>query len=188
MIDMIKNVQSISLESRGACTSESALEPRAFRDALGLYASGITVIAGHDEDEPLGFTCQSFYGVSLAPPLISFSVMTNSSTYPRIRKTGRFSVNVLAQSQQSLSDQFGRKGKDRWAGVAWRMTQGRNPIIEGTLLWLDCKIAAEHQAGDHCIVIGEVIAMSLNDWHDGAPLLYFKGKYRHLHDVGGSAA
>jgi 3-hydroxy-9,10-secoandrosta-1,3,5(10)-triene-9,17-dione monooxygenase reductase component len=162
------------------------LEPRAFRDALALYASGITVIAGHDNDEPLGFTCQSFYSVSIAPPLISFSVMANSSTYPRIRQTGKFSVNVLAEAQQAISDQFALKGKDRWAGIAWRMTSGRNPVIAGTLMWLDCRIVAEHQAGDHYIVIGEVIAMSPNDWHDGAPLLYFKGKYRHLHKSGES--
>ncbi len=174
----------IHLENHQDPAVAPGLEPRAFRDALALYASGITIIAGHDNDEPLGFTCQSFYSVSVAPPLISFSVMANSSTYPRIRQTGKFSVNVLAEAQQAISDQFGRKGRDRWAGIAWRMTSGRNPVIVGTLMWLDCKIVAEHQAGDHSIVIGEVIAMSPTDWHDGAPLLYFKGKYRHLHDSG----
>jgi flavin reductase (DIM6/NTAB) family NADH-FMN oxidoreductase RutF len=176
----------ISLENHQDLAGGPVLEPRAFRDALALYASGITIIAGHDNDEPLGFTCQSFYSVSAAPPLISFSVMASSSTYPRIRETGKFSVNVLSEAQQAISDQFARKGKDRWAGIVWRMTLGRNPVIAGTLMWLDCKIVAEHQAGDHHIVIGEVTAMSPNDWHDGAPLLYFKGKYRHLHDLGES--
>jgi 3-hydroxy-9,10-secoandrosta-1,3,5(10)-triene-9,17-dione monooxygenase reductase component len=147
----------------------------AVRDALALYASGITIIAGHDNDEPLGFTCQSFYSVSVAPPLISFSVMANSSTYPRIRETGKFSVNVLAEAQQAISYQFARKGKDRWAGIVWRMTLNRNPVIAGTLMWLDCKIVAEHQAGDHYIFIGEVIAMSPNDWHDGAPYSISRG-------------
>ena len=166
---------------------EPLLEPRAFRDALGYYASGITVIAGHDGGEPIGFTCQSFYSVSLTPPLISFSVMANSSTYPRIRETGRFSVNVLAHAQQILSDQFARKGGDRWVGVDWQMTRGRNPAITGTLMWLDCKIVDEHQAGDHFIVIGHVLEMSPIDWHNGEPLLYFKGEYRHLHVLDGSA-
>jgi flavin reductase (DIM6/NTAB) family NADH-FMN oxidoreductase RutF len=160
---------------------QTPLDSGSFRDALGHYASGITVIAGHDGFEPLGFTCQSFYSVSLTPPLISFSVMANSSTYPRIRKTGKFSVNVLSASQQSISDQFARKNSDRWRGVVWEMTADQNPIIEGALMWLDCRIAAEHQAGDHHIVIGEVTAMSPSPWHDGAPLLYFRGKYRHLH-------
>lgn len=185
MTDATKSVQPISPESRRDHSGQTIMEPRTFRDTLGLYASGITVIAGHDGDEPLGFTCQSFYSVSLAPPLISFSVMSNSSTYPRIRNTGKFSVNVLAHTQQALSDQFARKGNDRWAGVVWRMTLGHNPVIVGALMWLDCKIVAEHQAGDHWIVIGEVIETSPKDWHDGAPLLYFKGKYRSLHDLDG---
>lgn len=160
---------------------KGSLDPRAFRDVLGHYASGITIIAGFDEREPLGFTCQSFYSVSVTPPLISFSVMTSSSTYPRIRETGKFSVNILSDSQQIISDQFSRKGADKWAGVDWRMTAARNPVIVGTLIWLDCRIVAEHEAGDHYIVVGEVSEMSPRNWHDGAPLLYFKGKYRHLH-------
>ena len=168
---------------------ENQLDQRAFRDALGHYASGITIIAGHDGNEPLGFTCQSFFSVSVAPPLISFSVKADSSTFPRIRETGKFSVNVLAQTQRALSDQFARKGQDRWAGVTWKMTALRNPVIAGTLMWLDCKIFTEHQVGDHSLVIGEVIEMSRNAWQDGTPLLYFKGEYRRLHhDGGGSAA
>jgi flavin reductase (DIM6/NTAB) family NADH-FMN oxidoreductase RutF len=107
--------------------------------------------------------------------------MANSSTYPRIRETGKFSVNVLADSQQSISDKFALKGTDRWHGVDWDMTVSRNPTIAGTLMWLDCRIVAEHRAGDHFIVIGQVHAMSSDDWHNGSPLLYFKGKYRQLH-------
>ncbi len=180
-------VRSMMFDSCQNRKDEPLLEPRAFRDALGQYASGITIIAGHDGIEPLGFTCQSFYSVSLTPPLVSFSVMANSSTYPRIRKTGKFSVNVLSGAQQNISDQFARKKTDRWVGIDWRMTPGRNPAISETLMWLDCKVTAEHQAGDHSIVIGRVIAMSPADWHRGAPLLYFRGKYRHLHELDESA-
>jgi 3-hydroxy-9,10-secoandrosta-1,3,5(10)-triene-9,17-dione monooxygenase reductase component len=160
----------------------AVLDPRAFRDRLGLYASGITIIAGHDGNEPVGSTCQSFYSVSIQPPLISFSVTTNSSTYPRIRETRRFSVNVLTKSQQAISDQFARKGTDKWTGVGWGMTPRKNPAIADTLMWLDCEIFAEHEAGDHYIVIGQVMAMSPSDWHDDGHLLYFKGKYRILHE------
>jgi 3-hydroxy-9,10-secoandrosta-1,3,5(10)-triene-9,17-dione monooxygenase reductase component len=167
-------------------TASTALDPRTFRDALGLYASGITVIAGHDGDEPLGFTCQSFYSVSADPPLVSFSVMVTSSTYPRIRQTGKFSVNVLSRAQQPISNQFARKGTDKWADIAWQMSEGRNPIIDGTLTWLDCEIVAEHQAGDHYIVIGQVLTVGPRDRHSHEPLLYFKGNYRHLNDLGGS--
>jgi flavin reductase (DIM6/NTAB) family NADH-FMN oxidoreductase RutF len=68
--------------------SGPAFDARAFRDTLGHYASGITIISGIDDEGPIGFTCQSFYSVSTEPPLVSFSVMTNSTTYPRVRDTG----------------------------------------------------------------------------------------------------
>ena len=87
MISVTRAIQSPSDESGRHCMGHP-LEPRAFRDTLGLYASGIAIIAGHNGVEPLGFTCQSFYSVSIAPPLISFSVMANSSTYPQIREQG----------------------------------------------------------------------------------------------------
>jgi 3-hydroxy-9,10-secoandrosta-1,3,5(10)-triene-9,17-dione monooxygenase reductase component len=157
-----------------------ALDPRVFRDTLGHYASGITIISGIDEEGPVGFTCQSFYSVSTEPPLVSFSVMTNSTTYPRVRETGKFVVNVLAHDQHTVSNQFARKGTDKWAGIDWTPTASGNPVIADTLMWLDCDIWAEHEAGDHVIVIGRVNAMSDASWHKDEPLLYFKGQYRHL--------
>jgi 3-hydroxy-9,10-secoandrosta-1,3,5(10)-triene-9,17-dione monooxygenase reductase component len=158
-------------------------DPREFRTTLGHYASGITIISGREDGEPIGFTCQSFYSVSVAPPLVSFSVMLNSTTYPRIRETGAFGVNVLSHEQHEISNQFARKGTDKWAGIDWEPSDHGNPIIAGTLMWLDCEIYAEYEAGDHYIVIGHVREMSPPDWHTGQPLLYFKGQYRHLRDL-----
>jgi 3-hydroxy-9,10-secoandrosta-1,3,5(10)-triene-9,17-dione monooxygenase reductase component len=155
-------------------------DPIAFRNTLGHYASGITIISGIDETGPQGFTCQSFYSVSIDPPLVSFSVMKNSNTYPRIRQTDSFAVNVLSQHQHKVSNQFARKGSDRWAGIPWTSTRAGNPVIEDTLMWLDSDIWAEHDAGDHLIVVGKVKEMSQADWHVHEPLLYFKGKYRYL--------
>lgn len=176
-LDLTGGIQTASPEFPGD------LDPQAFRKALGHYASGITIIAGHDGKEPLGFTCQSFYSVSVAPPLVSFSVMSSSSTYPRIRETAKFSVNVLSQAQRPISDQFARRGVDKWAGIAWRMTSSQNPVIADTLMWLDCRIVAEHEAGDHQIVIGQVVSMGSSDVTDDAPLLYYRGEYRQLHDL-----
>lgn len=159
------------------------IDPRAFRDALGHFASGVTIVSGIDEDGPIGFTCQSFYSVSMDPPLISFSVMRTSTTYPRIRETGRFAVNVLSHDQDAVSSQFARSGSDKWAGVSWTTTAAGDPVIEGTLLWLDCEIWAEHEAGDHLIVIGRVVETSPAHWRRHEPLLFFKGAYRHLRDI-----
>ncbi|MCU1727387.1 flavin reductase family protein [Pseudomonas sp. 7P_10.2_Bac1] len=160
--------------------ASTAIEPLRFREALGHYASGITVITSKVEDEPIGFTCQSFYSVSMSPPLVSFSVMSSSASYPKIRQAGRFVVNILSGEQVSISNQFARKGTDKWHGIDWHESPLGNPIIAGSLHWLDCEIHAEHAAGDHVIVIGEVKALDLQDVASTQPLLYFKGQYRNL--------
>lgn len=161
-------------------TVPAAIDPRRFRDTLGHYASGITIVAGVCDDGPAGFTCQSFYSVSIEPPLVSFSVMRTSTTYPRIAATGRFAVNVLAEHQHGVSSQFARSGTDKWAGISWRPAASGNPVIEETLMWVDCETWAEHEAGDHLIVIGRVVEMNPPDWHSGEPLVFYKGRYRSL--------
>lgn len=95
-------------------TPTSSIDQVQFRDAVSHYASGLTIITGHDEHGPIGFTCQSFYSVSVEPPLVSFSVMKTSTTYPRIRDTGTFAVNILSAGQQAASNQFARRGTDKW--------------------------------------------------------------------------
>ena len=160
--------------------TRTAIEPLRFREALGHYASGITVITSHVDDEPVGFTCQSFYSVSMSPPLVSFSVMSSSHSYPKIRQAGRFAVNILSGEQIEISNQFARKGTDKWQRVQWQASPLGNPIIDGSLHWLDCDIHAEHVVGDHLIVIGEVKALDLQATAAAQPLLYFKGQYCNL--------
>ena len=125
----------------------TAIEPLRFREALGHYASGITVITSRIDGEPIGFTCQSFYSVSMSPPLVSFSVMSRSASYPKIRQAGRFTVNILSGEQVGISNQFARRGANKWQGVEWQASPLGNPIIAGSLHWLDCEIHAEHAAG-----------------------------------------
>ncbi|MEN8640689.1 flavin reductase family protein [Pseudomonas sichuanensis] len=164
--------------------STTAIEPSRFREALGHYASGITVITSLIDGEPLGFTCQSFYSVSMSPPLVSFSVMASSASYPGMRQAGRFAVNILSGEQVGISNQFARKGTDKWHGVQWQASPLGNPVIAGSLHWLDCEIHAEHAAGDHLIVIGEVKALKLHEASATQPLLYFKGNYCNLAALG----
>jgi 3-hydroxy-9,10-secoandrosta-1,3,5(10)-triene-9,17-dione monooxygenase reductase component len=155
-----------------------AFSAREFRDALGHFASGVTVVSAMCDAAPVGLTCQSFYSVSLDPPLVSFSVAVTSASYPRIRAAGAFCVNVLAHSQQWISDQFARSGADKWRGVAWRPTAAGNPVIEGAHMWVDCLLEAEHPAGDHYVVIGRVRELSPPSGHAGRPLIYYRGEYR----------
>lgn len=161
-------------------STSSVIEPARFREALGHYASGITVISSLDAGEPIGFTCQSFYSVSMNPPLVSFSVKSSSFSYPRIRRAGRFAVNILSAEQESISNLFARQGADKWKDVPWQASPLGNPIIPGSLGWLDCEIHAEHKAGDHLIVIGEVKALNVKEAAPSRPLLYFRGQYRDI--------
>ncbi|EPJ8753270.1 flavin reductase family protein [Pseudomonas putida] len=160
--------------------SSTAIEPLSFREALGHYASGITVITSLIDGNPIGFTCQSFYSVSISPPLVSFSVMSSSASYPGIRSAGRFAVNILSGEQVGVSNQFARKGTDKWQGVDWQVSPLGNPVIAGSLHWLDCEIHAEHPAGDHLIVVGEVKALNVHNAVATQPLLYFQGQYCNL--------
>lgn len=158
----------------------TVIAPLSFREALGHYASGITVITSSLEGEPIGFTCQSFYSVSTSPPLVSFSVMSSSASYPKIRQAGRFAVNILSGKQASVSNRFAQRGTDKWHGVQWQASPLGNPVLDGSLHWLDCQIHAEYSAGDHLIVIGEVKALNLQEAVATQPLLYFKGQYCNL--------
>ncbi|MEV5409410.1 flavin reductase family protein [Thermopolyspora sp. NPDC052614] len=154
-----------------------AFSAREFRDTLGHFASGVTVVTAVLDGVPAGLTCQSFFSVSLEPPLVSFSVAVSSLTYPVIRDAGAFCVNVLAHTQRHVSDQFARSGGDKWRGIAWRPTAAGNPVIEGAHIWIDCLLEAEHRAGDHHIVIGRVRELGPASGAAGRPLLYYRGGY-----------
>lgn len=152
----------------------------AYRDTVGRYASGVTVITGLHEGVAAGFTCQSFHSVSLEPPLVLISVMTTSTTYPRIRTSGCFAVNVLAEGQEGMSDRFARSGTDKWAGVRWRPSPAGLPVIDGVLAWLDCTIRDEHCAGDHLIVVGEVTAFGTAEREGRSPLIFYNRAYQQI--------
>jgi len=161
--------------------AQHSIDIRLFRHALGHYASGITVIGGIVNGKPVGFTCQSFYSVSIEPPLISFSVNLGSKSWPSIRHTGSFSVNVLSHDQRPISEVFGSSVADRWSGIDWGITTGGNPVIRGSLLWLDCDIYKEYEVGDHWIVIGRLKEITTPDEaNTKGALLYFKGNYHSL--------
>jgi len=164
----------------------SSIDARTFRDALGHYASGITIISGMVEGEPVGFTCQSFYSVSTEPPLVSFSVMKSSTSWPKIRPVRNFAVNLLSWDQLEISNTFAKAAVDRWAKVGWTESTHGNPLIEGALFWLDCETYAEHEAGDHTIVIGRVRYLCRPaDRNNLSPLIFYRGSYRQLSETRG---
>jgi 3-hydroxy-9,10-secoandrosta-1,3,5(10)-triene-9,17-dione monooxygenase reductase component len=153
------------------------IDPRHFRDVLGNFATGVTVITARDDDEIVGLAANSFISVSLDPPLVGFAAARTSATYPRIRSAGSFCVNVLAEGQDSVARVFGQRDIDRFEQVTWHDSPyARAPILDGVLAWVDCQLYAEHEAGDHLFVVGEVLDLSFDETVP-SPLLFFRGRY-----------
>lgn len=149
----------------------------AFRAVLGHFATGITIITAMDGDEPVGLAANSFTSVSLDPPLVLFCAAKTSSTWPRIQRAGHFTVNVLDEHQEQLCQLFATPGADRFGQTSWRIgTQG--PVLDDVHAFLDCTLEAEHDAGDHVIVVGRVVDLGLQA--DAGPLLFYQGRYGRL--------
>jgi flavin reductase (DIM6/NTAB) family NADH-FMN oxidoreductase RutF len=131
-------------------------------------------------------TCQSFSSLSLDPPLVMVSPAKTSTTWPRIRATGRFAVNVLGAHQREVSGAFARSGTDKFAGQAWvpGATTGA-PLLTGSIAHVECELDVVHDAGDHDIVVGRVVALDAPGLDapvtDGTatvePLVYFRSGY-----------
>lgn len=160
-------------------TATLTIADSAFRSALGQFASGITVVSGRDADGPVGFTCQAFASLSLDPPLVTFCVAEGSTSFPRLRRQGRFAVSVLADDQRWIAERFAGSGPGKWRGIGAHPTPSGLPVVCNALAWLDCAIVAEHPAGDHTIVVGSVEHLDA-ERPDADPLLYHRGRYRRL--------
>jgi 3-hydroxy-9,10-secoandrosta-1,3,5(10)-triene-9,17-dione monooxygenase reductase component len=149
--------------------------PQEMRRAMGAFASGVTVVAGIDGGEPVGFACQSFASVSLEPPLILFCADHRGRSWPRIRASGRFNVSVLAEDQGEVCARFGSGTGRKFDGLAWEESPHGTPVIEGVLLRVECAVQDVHVAGDHDVVIGRVIGLDVPG-HEREPMIFFRGK------------
>lgn len=149
---------------------------RLFRDVLGRYCSGVTVVTTVSGGEPVGMTCQSFTSVSLDPPLVAFLPTRQSRAFAAIQRAGHFCVNFLSADQASVSDQMASAAGDKFAGVSWTKSQTGSALLSGVVGYVDCTVHAVHEAGDHYIVVGKVVDLAVGDDRD--PLLYSQGSYR----------
>ncbi len=157
-----------------------------FRRALGVFATGVTVITtrGVDEDDLFGMTANAFSSVSLDPPLVLVCVMQGSAGSEMIARNGLFAVNVLAAEQEAISSFFARRDRPRGREAFREIPHGfavtGAPILHGIVSHLDCRLAATHEAGDHVIFIGEVLALGVDD--GARPLLFHGGRYSYVRD------
>lgn len=146
------------------------------RQIMGHFATGVTIITAVDGDEAVGLTAQSFTSLSLDPPLILFCPGKTSSTWPRIEKAGSFCVNILGEAQEAICRTFAASGTDKFAGVTWTPSDTTGaPVLADVLAWVDCTLETQYDAGDHIIVVGRVVDLSMEQ--EGKPLLFYRGGF-----------
>jgi 3-hydroxy-9,10-secoandrosta-1,3,5(10)-triene-9,17-dione monooxygenase reductase component len=162
----------------GDAPAVAGLSSSRFREVLGHFASGLTVVTAADAEGPVGFTCQAFMSLSLEPPLIAIAPGKSSTTWPRIAPLGTFCANLLSEDQEGLCRDFaisGAERSDKFSGVGWSPGPGGAPILDGALAWVGCRITQSHDAGDHELVVAEVLDMSVD--HNGRPLIFYRGGF-----------
>ena len=154
-----------------------------FRSTVGAFATGVTVVTTRGEEHAYGMTANAFSSVSLDPPLILVCVISPSEGADHISANGVFAVNILSQEQEPLSRYFASrdrpKGRDAFKEVPHRFGASGSPILDGAAAFLDCRVHATHEAGDHLIFIGEVL--EIDNTEDGTPLVFHGGGYRLIH-------
>jgi flavin reductase (DIM6/NTAB) family NADH-FMN oxidoreductase RutF len=150
-----------------------AANARAFRDALGRFATGVCVITTEGPDGPMGFTANSFASLSLDPPLVLWSPAKSSSRFAVFAAARFYTIHVLAADQDGLSRRFVRGGPG-FDGLARETSDEGIPVLPGTLARFDCEQHATHDGGDHLIVVGRVIRAHLGM---GEPLVFSAGRY-----------
>jgi len=151
------------------------IDAERFRQVLGHLPTGVTVVSAHGAAGPVGMAANSVTSVSLEPPLMLFCPAKSSTTWPPIRDSGRFTVNVFAAHHEEMSRRFSARGVDRFEGVAWHPGDA-GPVLDEAIAWIECTIDAIHEGGDHLIVVGAVDELGIRD-AEVEPLVFFRGRY-----------
>lgn len=155
------------------------IDPRTLRDAFGCFTTGVTVVTGRARDGArVGLTANSFTSLSLDPPLLLFCPAKTASALPVLRDTQRFAVNVLHRDALQLAQRFTRKDIDRFAEGNWEDWDGL-PVLADAMASFACDLHADHDGGDHVIIVGRIARLRFVPEH--SPLLYLQGRYRRVH-------
>jgi len=156
-------------------SDNSPIDPRDFRNALGSYATGVTIITAADPDgKPYGLTCNSFASVSLNPPLVLWSLVVYSSSLTVFQNASHFTVNVLGASQQALANKFAKSADDKFTGVDWTPGLGNAPVLAESVANFQCRSVNRYYGGDHVIFLGAVEAYT---YSAREPLLFAQGTF-----------
>jgi flavin reductase (DIM6/NTAB) family NADH-FMN oxidoreductase RutF len=151
-------------------------DPRDFRNALGCFATGVTIItAAMPDGRRAGLTCNSFASVSLNPPMVLWSLVSHSPSLSLFQEASHFTVNVLGQSQRDLALHFARPSDDKFASIANRPGLGHAPVLEGCVAHFECRNSYRYYGGDHVIFMGQVETYT---YARSEPLLFAHGQFR----------
>jgi 3-hydroxy-9,10-secoandrosta-1,3,5(10)-triene-9,17-dione monooxygenase reductase component len=150
-------------------------DPATYRTVLGHFATGVAIVTAMDGDEPVGMACNSFTSVSLEPALVLFCAAKSSTTWPRIQAAGKWAANILEEDGEEVCRLFAQKGVDRFAHITYSAGRSGAPILRDALAFVDCETEAEHDAGDHVIVVGRVLELGYAS--ERKPLLFYRGGY-----------
>jgi flavin reductase (DIM6/NTAB) family NADH-FMN oxidoreductase RutF len=158
-----------------------------FRDALGLFPTGVavvTTIAG--DGAHLGTTVSSFSSVSLSPPLVLFSIARSTGSFTAWSEAETYAINLLHEHQHTLSTRFARPRSDKWEGIKPIVGHTGAPLIPGALASFECESYARYDGGDHLILVGKVCALTTATVSDPRPLVFYRGSYQKIEDYGAS--
>ena len=158
--------------------TQNAVDQAQFRQLLGRFATGVTVITARDASgRPRGMTANSLSSVSLEPPLLLLSIDHEAAMHGLLVTVPRFAINILASNQETVSRRFAQDREERFDGIGYQESPRGLILLDGALAHIECERAATHEAGDHTILVGRVVAGSAVD---GRPLCYFRGGYASL--------
>lgn len=154
------------------------MDDRLFRNAMGKFATGVTVITTEHEEQVHGMTANAFMSVSLSPKLVVISIAEKARCLAKIKESGKFGVNILAADQQELSAIFAGQNKEAQPPAFGELAGV--PVISGAVAQISCQVVSEYVEGDHTLFIGQVNDIILEDKE---PLVFFSGQYRSLEKV-----
>jgi flavin reductase (DIM6/NTAB) family NADH-FMN oxidoreductase RutF len=152
-----------------------------FRDVLGHFPTGVAIVTGTGPQGPVGLTIQSFMALSLEPAMVLVSIDRRSTSWPAIRASGMFVVNILSSRQEAVARAFAKSGEPKFTDVQW-LPGARTgaPVIGDCPAWVECKVGEIFAGGDHEIVTAHVLALSSIDDPQSHPLVYFRSKFPRL--------
>lgn len=156
-------------------SSTETFDSAKYRQILGHFPTGVTVITATAADGPVGMAVGSFASLSLDPAQVLFCAARTSGSWPRIKEVGRFCVNILADDQEDVSRVFASKSADKFGEIGWKHSGNGAPQLNGVLAFIDCDVHSVLDGGDHEIVVGQVTDLEV--MHEGGPLVFFRGGY-----------